>query len=335
MDKKYNIYTIAEELGLAPSTVSKAINNKGKISEKTRKRVKDFIQEKGYTPSILASSLKNKVSLSIGVAFPETTRNVMSHSFFSKVIEYFRDAIEKEGYEFSYVSNRLGKYKVTFEEYSRQRSLDGVLILGATYGDENMINIKKSGAKVISIDKISEDIPFVQTSDTLAVNLVKDFFIRKNITKVGYVSGPYNSGEFKKRTSTFQEALNGSGIVLEDAAIEVCKNTYYEDGFSAAQVLLKRKPNIKAILVSNDDMSFGVIRGAQKMGYKVPEDISIVGYDDMFFSKYFTPSLTTIKQNTKVIGKTAGELLIKLIKGDNVPKETYIPCELVERESTI
>lgn len=336
VEKKYNIYDIAKELNLAPSTISKAINGTKGISEATRKRVLEYIKLKGYSPNIAASSLKSKISMSIGIAYPTDLKNFMSHYFFSRVIESFREYIEKEGYEFSYVTNHLGNYKVSFLDYALRRNLDGILILGATSDDEEIMQLANSQIPCVSIDHIGDTIPFVQTNDTMAAQLIIDEIKKLNFTKVSYMSGPYDRGEFRKRTQMFIDQMEKNNLAIQPDNIYEAKDTTVEAAKLATIDFVSTWQDIPEIIIaSSDEIAMGVIYGLREKGYIVPTDISVIGFDDFMFAKYFTPSLTTIRQDYKEIGYLAGKRLIQLINHkENIKLENYVDCQLIIREST-
>ncbi len=336
MEKKYNIYNIAKELGLAPSTISKAINGSNGISDTTRKRVLDYIKLKGYSPNIAASSLKSKISMSIGIAYPADFKNFMSHYFFSRVIESFRDYVEKSGYEFSYVTNYLGNYKVRYLDYAKKRNLDGILILGATSDDEEIMELANSNIPCVSIDYISDNVPFVQTNDTMAAQLIIDFIKKQPFNNVIYISGPYDRGEFRKRTSLFIKQAINNGLNISDDNVYLTNDTTVEDATLSVLNHINKWDKLPDIIVtSSDEIAMGVIFGLAKKKIKVPDDVSVIGFDDFAFAKYFTPPLTTIRQDYKEIGRLAAERLIQLINHkDNIKQENYVDCELIIREST-
>lgn len=338
MEKKktYNIYDLAKELNLAPSTISKAIHGATSISEKTRKRVLDYIKLKGYSPNIAASTLKNKVSKSIGIAYPIEFKNFMSHYFFSRVIENFREYIEEKGYEFSYITNRLGNYRVSYLDYALRRNLDGILILGSTPEDEEIMELANSPIPCVSIDYISDSVPFVQTNDLMAAQLIIDFIKKHEFMKILYMSGPYDRGEFKKRTSLFIKQANVNGLEFSENDVYLTNDTTVEDAILSTINYYDKweiKPDI--IVASSDEIAMGVILGLSKKGISVPNDISVIGFDDILFSKYFSPPLTTIRQDYKEIGYLAGKRLLQLInQKENIKLENYVDCELIIREST-
>ena len=149
------------------------------------------------------------------------------------------------------------------------------------------------------------------------------------------VAGPQTSSAFTERLIAFREIMKEKSPLPEEYLI-VSEGFGYTSGFNAARKLLGSltvKPD--ALLVGSDDISFGVIRGIESLGFRVPEDISVIGFDDISTSRLFTPALTTIRQNKKAIGETAGKILIDLIreKGHKHPRETKIPVNLIVRDS--
>lgn len=266
--QQHNIYDIARELKLSPGTISKVLNNSPTISAKTKKRVWEYIKEIDYVPSVVASSLKSKVSMSIGVAYPASFKNLISHFFFSKVIEYFREYVESNGYEFSFVSNYLGNYKVSYLDYAIKRNLDGILIMGATQEDEDVMGLANSSIACVSIDQLTDDIPFVQTNDILGAQQIIDFLIKQGTLKIDYITGPFNLGDFKKRTNGFIRQLRKNHITINH--VYEIDGTNFDSAYQCTLNFYEDTNTPEAIVASNDEIAMGIIRALEKIGKKVP-----------------------------------------------------------------
>jgi DNA-binding LacI/PurR family transcriptional regulator len=335
-DKKINIYDIAEELGVAPSTISKAINKTGSVSAKTKKKIEDLIKEKGYVPNMAASSLKSRIGLSVAILYPTYFYDIMSHFFFSKVIENFRQAIESVGYEFSFVSHHMGNYEVSYLDYCNQRNVDGVFVLGATSKDEDVMEVVNSGIPCVSLDFLKEGVPYVQTDDILSAHLILEYIEQKKFQRVSYLSGPFERGDFQKRALNFIYEIKKTSLSFPESALCVAEASTVEDAKKACLSYIKEWKEIPDVIVtSNDEMAMGVCYALEEKGIKIPQEVSVIGFDDMYFSQYFKPSLTTIRQDFHTIGVTAAHLLTDVMnKKEDCPMENKIACQFIEREST-
>lgn len=333
--KKKTIYDVAKELNLAPSTISKALNN-GNISSETRAKVLDYVKKTGYVTATSARILKAKYSWTIGVVFSEELNIGLEHPFFASVFQNFKNYVEKKGYELSFIVQQLGQNKMSYLDWCRNKKVDGVIIVVGDANDKGIIELINSEIKCVSTDIVNEKIHSIRSDNRQGIELSVNYLLETGHKRIGMVAGPQTASAFTERLVAFREIMKEKKLVLPEDLLIVSEGFGYTSGFNAARNLISRlqeKPD--ALIVGSDDISFGVIRGIESMGYKVPDDISVIGFDDISTSRLFTPALTTIRQNKKQIGETAGRILIDLIhqKGDKYPKENKIPVDLIVRES--
>lgn len=339
MKHKKNIYTIASELGLSPSTISKVINGTGFVSEATRERVKNYIQDVGYVPTSSARMLKSKRTYTVGVVFTEESNVGLEHAFFSSILQHFKTLLEKEGYELSFIVKKLGKNEMSYYEWCMNKRVDGVYIVVGNYQDKGLYELVEKGIPCVSTDMILPKLHTVISDNDEGIRLSLQH-VKEDTgkTKVAMISGPRTSKAFNERVEAFYKYINVFGLSTHKDHLVYADSFGFTSGYQAVQKLLsnsKIKPEV--ILVASDDIALGVMKGINDLGLRIPEDLGVIGFDDITFARYFTPALTTVRQSTKLLGETAARQLIQLIEhpGSELPEITRCPVEFIVRASTL
>lgn len=339
MKKRKTIYTIAKDLGVAPGTVSKVLNNTGSISEKTRKKVLDYIKEVGYVPTSSARMLKSTRSRTIGVIFSEELDIGLEHSFFASILQHFKSYIESEGYELTFIVTKLGDNKMSYLEWCRNKKVDGVYIVVGNYNDKGISELVKSDIPVISNDMILEGLhTVISDNDTSILNLINYITNDLGKRKIGMVVGPQQSKAFEQRYKAFIKHVSNLDLPIKDHHIVYSEGFGFTSGYQAALSLLANKDDLPEVLiVSSDDIALGVLKSFSEHNVLVPKEIQVIGFDDIPVSKYVTPSLTTIAQDRKALGRVAAQKLITLIENpdEKIDEITLIPTKIIIRESTL
>ncbi|PKK96671.1 MAG: LacI family transcriptional regulator [Tenericutes bacterium HGW-Tenericutes-3] len=338
MAKKRTIYDIASELGLAPGTISKVLNHTGNVSSKTRERVLSYIKQVGYVPTSSARMLKSRRTYTIGVVFTEESDIGLEHSFFSSILQSFKTYAENEGYELSFIVRKLGKNQLTYYEWCMNKRVDGVYIVVGDFNDQGLHEILESGIPAVSTDMFLPGLHTVVSDNDQGIRLTLEY-IKNDLKKkhVAMVGGPVTSKAFVERLISFQKYTPIYKLQSSKEDIVLSESFGFTGGFNAVKQLMKQvKSRPEVILAASDDIALGVIKGLTSMGIKIPEEIQVIGFDDIAFAKHFTPSLTTIAQNRILLGQTAAKMLIHLIESpeDEIEEIITLPVELVEREST-
>jgi DNA-binding LacI/PurR family transcriptional regulator len=338
MEKK-TIYTIAKDLGYSPGTISKVINQNGHVSEATRERVLKYIKEVGYVPTMSARTLKSKRTYTIGVVFTEALNIGLEHAFFSSVLQNFKSYVEKRGYELSFIVRKLGHNEMSYYEWCLNKRVDGVFIVTGDYTDMGLIELVESSIPCVSTDMLVPGLHSIVSDNQQGIFMALDFVknkLKKN--KVAYISGPLTSKAFQERLDAYQAYVIKESWQQEKSSIVFSESFGMTSGYRAVlemMALIETKPEV--IIVASDDIALGVLKGLKDLKIDVPSTINVIGFDDMPFSKYFTPTLTTIAQDRKALGETAAQTLISLIEEDDLDIEEIkrIPVQLIERESTL
>ena len=200
LTKKRTIYTIAEELNLAPGTISKVINRTGNVSDQTRERVLAYIKEVGYVPASSARMLKSKRTYTVGIVFTEESDVGLEHSFFSSILQHFKTHVEKEGYELSFIVKKLGKHELSYYEWCINKRVDGVYIVVGNYTDQGLYELVKSGIPCVSTDMLLPGLHTVISDNEQGIRITLEY-IKNHLKKqrVSMISGPISSKAFNER----------------------------------------------------------------------------------------------------------------------------------------
>jgi len=334
---KITVNTIAADLGIAPSTVSKIINHKGNFSNELRESVLEYIKEIGYVPVTSARMLKSSKTWTIGVIYTEETTIGLEHPFFSAVLQSFKDYVEKEGYDLSFIVHQIGDTHMSYLRWCKNKKVDGVLIVVGSHNNPDLIELIKGDIPCVSTDVVRDRLQTIISDNEQGIRLSIEHAVSLGHRRIGMIAGPLTARHFLSRFTIYKQVLEELKLPFEDNLVISAKGYGFSSGYDAAITLLSRKsikPDI--VLIGSDVLAFGAINGINALGYKVPEDIQIIGFDDISFARMFTPKLTTIRQNTLEIGIKAAQTLLSMInlKLPNHTGITLVPVELIERETT-
>ncbi len=319
---------VAERSGVTVTTVSRMLNGRGYIGENTRAKILQAMKDLNYQPNELARALSKKRSNFIGLIVPSA-----SNMYFCKVIDCVEHLVTSNGYKLLLcTSNHEVKKEIEYFDMLSASKVAGVILASHTQDLDMDIEID---APIISIDRvISPRIPSVCSDNFQGGVLAAKHLIEKGCKKLAHISGSaYLIMEANKRYFGFKQVCEAQGIphVVIDATEEQFLSMQYE---SIINSLLDNNPDIDGIFTSNDIIAAQVIMICNKRGIKIPDEIKIVGYDDIDLCKLCTPSITTIHQSVDAICQHAVEDII--LKQDNriIPTSVVLPVSLVERQST-
>ena len=325
------IYDIAEATGYSAPTVSKALNGQGSLSEETRQRILDKAKELGYEPNITARTLTTKKSHLIGVIYDDTGMNMgFAHPLFSPVLTRFREKIEAAGYDIIFLSRH---FNMTYFSHANFRCIDGVIIINpATNTPADFQDFIKTDLPRVSTNSVFEGIPTVITENVQSGYDAAEYLVKHGHKKIAYISAPVNgiSTAPDERFEGFKSALEHYQL-YDESLYELSADWTKECGAEAFGRLIKRRKDITAVFVTNDQLAFGVYEYAKKHGILIHEDISVIGFDDEIASEYL--GLTTFRQSTTEIADIASQLMLDQIDGKQVPPLIRCRAEIVERES--
>lgn len=321
---KYNLVTIkdiARELGISPSTVSRALKDHPDISPETKKAVNQLATKLNYQPNIVALNLRQSKTNTIGVIIPEVV-----HFFFSTIISGIEDVAYRAGYNVILTqSNESQAREVTDIKALFNSRVDGMLISVSreTTDFEHIESIISKGVPIVFFDR-------VYNNPQLSKVIVDDFAGAKEATlhlidqgckRIAHIAGPPNLDISKQRLEGYKQALVEHNIKFEDDLITVCPDGTIDEGKIAAFKLLDLKKKPDAIFASNDPSAMGAMLALKERGLKIPKDVAVVGFSNWFFSALMEPSLTTVDQPGFEMGQEAAKLLIRQIEKKGKDKE--------------
>ncbi|KMJ56670.1 LacI family transcriptional regulator [Bacillus sp. LL01] len=328
------IYDIAKKTGYSISTVSKALNNRSDVGEKTKKIINQAVEELGYFPSSSARTLSTKKSWTIGVVFVEDSGIGMEHPFFNAVIESFKKSAEKEGYDLLFASNKIGKEARSYLDHFMYRGVDGVVVVCSTLNTPDIEKLMESDIPSVVIDLDTRGVSVVFSDNLHGSELAVDYLFSLGHRKIAHIAGSEELYVGVQRLKGYTQAMEKHGLTVPKGYVADGGYFTYDGGKKAMEKLLKRKDRPTAVYVAGDLMAIAAIDAIKGNGLNVPEDISVVGFDDIQMARYISPGLTTIRQDTTLIGKTAANMLLDQI--NNKKKQfmsVKIPVSLMERDS--
>lgn len=312
---------IASVCGVSVATVSKALNNHSDIGEETKELVKKKAKEMGYHPNYSARALKTHKSYNLGVLYKENSGSGLTHDYFAQVLENFKVTAENKGYDITFLNNsKLRKDKMSYLEHSIYRGMDGVMIAIADYKDPQVTELLQSQLPVVTIDYVFNGRISIMSDNVDGVEALLKYAYEKGHRKIAYIHGE-DSSVTMNRISTYYRFMEEKGIEVYEPYVREAK---YRDSYTAGQITneLLDLPNPPTCIMYPDDFSaIGGMNVAKNRGLKVPQDISLMGYDGILIASQIEPILTTYWQNTVDIGKNAAEKLISLIEN---PRSTII-----------
>jgi LacI family transcriptional regulator len=328
------IKDIAKELGISPSTVSKALKGHPDISSATKRAVKELVEKWNYKPDPIALSLKSGLSKTIGVIVPEIV-----HYFFSTVISGIEDLAYDSGYHVMFCqSNESYEREVKAVHTLLSSRVDGILVslCKRTENFDHFRKIREAGIPMVFFDRICDELESdrVIVDDEKGAYEATSHLIETGCTNIIHLSGPQNLLIGKNRRSGFVQALKDHNLPVSEDNIIKCDTA--EEAQIIVPELFKRTRIPDGIFAVNDLTAAGAMKMVKLIGYRVPDDVSFVGFTSGMISDITDPPLTSVEQHGYIVGKEAVRLLINRLESkEEIPYHTkVIKTELVIKGST-
>ncbi len=330
------IYEIAKIAGFSPTTVSKVINNYPDISEKTRAKIKKILEEENFLPNSQAQFLSTKKTWTLGIVYFEDLGVGLTHPFFSGVIGAFKNQADKHGYSLLFGSKNDRLKNDTFLEYFKYRCVDGIAVICTNPKDKETLELIESDFPIVVIDMSNKNISSVSSDNLKGCYLAINYLYNLGHRKIAHITGTSDLDNWANsiRQSGYIKEMKKLNLEVKDEYIVDGINFDVSGGYEAMKKLLALKDRPTAVFAACDKIAIGAINAIKDEGLSVPEDISIIGFDDIEIAQYLTPRLTTIRQNCNLIGNTAADLLVEQInKKTKLTINKIIPVEFIERDS--
>ncbi len=320
--KTVSLKDISKACGVSIATVSKALNDHSDISGETKEHVRKVAEELGYRPNAAAQALKTKRSNNIGVLFVDEANSGLTHDYFSHVLDSFKTTAEKNGYDITFINSSKNRINnMSYLSHALYRGFDGVVIACVDFYDPQVYELVSSSIPVVTIDHLFNNCMAIQSDNIKGIRDIVTYVYNQGHRKIAYIHGIENTAVTQSRLSCFYNTLQELDVSVPDEYVAAAPYRDTEKTYELTQQLLDLDDPPTCIIYPDDFSSFGGMNAIRERGLRIPEDISIVGYDGIDIARQISPRLTTIVQDTKMIGSLAANKLIALI---NNPKGTLI-----------
>ncbi|MCM3616747.1 LacI family transcriptional regulator [Sutcliffiella horikoshii] len=330
------IKDIARVAGVSVTTVSRALNGYSDVNQKTRKRIEEVAKELNYSPNTVARSLVMKKSKTIGLLVSDMNREGVKDNFTFEVLCGINEASANSDYDLVLFSTTSTKQsQKTYTQLCRERRVDGVILQGIKTNDPYLQEVVESDIPCVLIDipQESDTVGYVTTDNVDGAKKAVAHLIERGHTNIAMINGHEKADVSIRRLQGYLEAINEKELTMRQDWI---RNGDFKEKVAeeVAMELLADNSEITAVFCASDLMALGVIRAVKALGKKVPEDIAVIGYDDIMLASYSNPSLSTIRQDKFNLGHEAAILLIEMLEGKEKSHARIIDTTLIIREST-
>lgn len=335
MKKSITLKNIAIQAGVSVPTVSRVLNGKSKhyrISNETRELILKVAKELNYSPNQLARGLRLKRTNTLGYITPD-----ISNPFFSSIARVVEKYARRQGYSIILCDS---EENTDIEEDSIQllndRKIDGLIISPVGQATDHLKEAYNKNIPIVLIDRFFPDLDFPYvTSDNYKGSLeATSYLIDSGHTRIAYIQGLKNTSPNNERIKGFKDAHKNFGIELDESLI-VGNSFGEENGYIEMKLLLKRSNKPSAVFAGSNLISLGALKALAEENMKVPDDISMISFDDQPYSKFLATPMTTVSQPSSQIGQLATKILIDIIETNKQfePKGILLPTTLIKRDS--
>lgn len=328
-----NIKDIAKKAGVSYATVSRALNNRPGVNEKTRRDIQKLAEEMGYKPNALARGLVTRESRTLGLVIPDIT-----NPFFPEVARGVEDAASRSGYNvFLCNTNWDAGKENTYVEVLEEKRIDGLVLASVTDDGKTLEGFIRRGTPLVLVNRVLKDIDthYVIIDNIKGGCMVVEYLLELGHTRIAFIGGLPHVEATRERLQGYRLAMSTAGMPVDEELI-LYDSFKKESGYQNTMRLLAIDPRPTAIFAANDVLALGVIQAIQDAGLRVPDDIAVIGFDDITFASYAEIGLTTIAQPKYVMGEMAAKILIEDIKEGDTGEKKHVVLQprLVVRKSS-
>jgi LacI family transcriptional regulator, galactose operon repressor len=327
--RKATVYTVAEHAGVSIATVSRTLAGSRKVSPATRQRVMQAIESLNFEPNPSARRLAYMKTETIALVFPD-----ISGPFYSTVIR----GVEQESGRHNHNVLIYGTHgKESSGRYLRTLSskVDGLIIMARSVDEDSLWSLERQGVPFVLLGHSNGQLQCstISVDNEAGAYKAAAHLLGHGHQRIGIITGPENSPDNRGRLQGYQKALRDAGISLPQNMV-IPGNFKYEEGQIAIRRLLESNPRPTAVLAANDEMAIGAMDAARQRSLRVPEDLAVIGFDDIQMSALTHPPLTTVRQPMQLLGEAAVTLLFDRLHSSNgLPRHEVLDTELVIRQS--
>jgi len=324
------IYDVANSCGCSSSTVSKALNNYPDININTKERIIKKAKEMGFVPNLQARSLSMNKTWNIGVLFEDQSHSGLTHYFFSQILQAVKEQAEEKGYDITFIAKNLGGVEMTYLEHCNRRKIDGVVIACIDFEDPQVKELMASDIPVVAIDYYTENISAIMSDNVKGLYDLTKYLISLGHRDIVYVTG-HEVHVTEERIRGFRKALEEAGIPFSENRLIQSMYCEKDRNIDAVQVILEREVLPSAVIFPDDYSAIWGINALRSSGVKIPEEVSVAGFDGVEIGEMIYPRLTTVKQNTARLGKEASLKCIQMLESKaNDNSRIMIDVELIK-----
>jgi LacI family transcriptional regulator len=326
------IKDVAKRANVSIATVSRIVNNQTGYSEKTKKKVLEAIEELGYQPNAVARGLINRRTHTIGVLFPK-----LSSTFVTDLLSGIEKASHEAGSSVIVCHTESnGEKTMKYLQLLNEKRIDGIIFTSAPLIEEYYQYIKKMNVPLVllSTESYAYSVPFVKVNDRHAAYTATQYLIKQGHKNIGMISGnKHDLIAGRPRIDGFISALQDHNLPFDEKRIVTNQGFSFYDGLDSLKTLLEQSPEITAIFAASDELAIGAISAAYQLGIKVPDELSIIGYDNLSIAEMAIPPLTSVAQPLTEMGEKAANMLFEILNSEKAVESCIMPHQIKERNS--
>ncbi|MFC3990967.1 LacI family DNA-binding transcriptional regulator [Actinoplanes siamensis] len=329
---------MAHRCGVSVATVSRVFNTPEVVSQQTRQLVLDMAAEIGYLPNESARTLATKKSNMVGLVWDTDHRRPgWRHPFLQDILVALKSALSAQGLHLLMLAPDQSAGPAGRQRFLRavqRHNVDGVVIIDNGSRDPAVLALADAGVPCVALDLrfTGPTCTYVTSDNRGGGRLAAAHLIDRGHRRIATITGPPDTWPAAERLAGFRAVLADAGRSLDDADV-VAGDWYLDSGHTAMRRLLARDPRPTAVFAAGDEMAVGAMRALHEAGLRVPEDIAIVGFDDIEVAALIPPGLTTVAQDKTGIGTAAAEAMVAMLQGTVTPEPTALPTTLIVRGS--
>ncbi len=330
MKNRVSIKDIAEMVGVSHSTVSRALQGTGRMSDETRARILSLAEELGYTPDALAQSLVRGRTKTVGVVV-----TTIADPFVAGIIDGIEHVAGEAGYTVLLGASHMDPAReMAVVENLRQRRVDAVIVTASRVGSHYSEYLQRFGVPIVLVNNMVQgEYLYAITCDQMeGARQATEHLVRLGHQRIAYVGSSFREYSSRERQEGYEKALREAGLTLDpNLVIMPEQRNDVTAGRAALAALWPQRPT--AIFAYNDLTAIGVLMAAREMGVRIPQDLSLVGFDNIEATQFVSPPLTTVHQPREAMGRAAMQMTLDLLNEEHI-ENRLLSCRLVVREST-
>lgn len=308
------IKDLSVKCGVSVSTVSKALNGYQDISEETRALVLRHASEMGYFPDANARALKMKKTCNLGVLYMDSSNQSLRNEYFAHILASFKEKVAKRGYDITFIEHNIGNRKMSYLEHCRHRNFDGICIACvAEFNDPEILELVNSDIPIVVIDHVFSGAISILSDNINGMKELIQYIIDQGHKNVAFIHGT-KSTVTHNRLVSFYNILKENNIPVKEEYILEGEYRSVSTTEKLVEQLLDLPERPTCIIAPDDYSALGILNVASRRGLRIPEDLSVAGFDGIPFTEVLEPKLTTVRQDVDRIGAEAAKQLINLIE---------------------